>query len=71
MKPLSARATARELGIGTDTLLRRYRDGKFPAVVDDGRLIRFDLETVRKALAPTKTRKPRVAKLPAGMIPTY
>ncbi|MCP5534392.1 MAG: hypothetical protein H7A48_14575 [Akkermansiaceae bacterium] len=65
---LSATACASELGISRRSLLRRYREGRFKAEIDDGRLLRFDPEKVRKALR--KNPRPlKEEKLPAGMVP--
>ena len=47
----SANALAKELGMNGDTILRLYRDEVIDAEIHEGRLIRFDLEKVRVALA--------------------
>lgn len=65
---LSARACARELGVSHTTIMNRYREGRFKAEIDDGRLLRFDPDKVRKALR--KNPRPlKEEKLPAGMVP--
>jgi hypothetical protein len=46
-----ANALAKQLGITGDTILRLYRDEAIDAEIHEGRLIRFDLEKVRTALA--------------------
>ena len=47
----SANALAKELGMTGDTILRLYREEIIDAEIHEGRLIRFDLEKVRVALA--------------------
>lgn len=48
--PISARATARALGISADKLMALYRTGAIDAEIHEGRVIRFDVEAVRLAL---------------------
>ena len=43
-------------------------DGKIPAAVHEGKIIRFDADEVAKALAKRAKRKPKPNT--AGMIPT-
>ena len=45
-------------------------DGKIPAAVSEGRILRFDADEVAKALAKRAKRKPAKANT-AGMIPTF
>ena len=47
----SARALANEFGMTHTAILRLYRDEVIDAEIHEGRLIRFDLEKVRVALA--------------------
>jgi predicted site-specific integrase-resolvase len=70
--PQSARATAAALGISTDVLLRLHRSGAVPAVIHEGRLIRFDLEEVRAALAQRARANASAAQKSAalGLVPT-
>jgi hypothetical protein len=70
-RPLSARATARALGIGHAALLRFYRDGAFDAEIHEGATIRFDLQKVRIALAKRAKAHRSTTRHPAGMVPTF
>lgn len=45
-------------------------EGKIPAAVNEGKIIRFDADEVAKALAKRAKRNPAKANT-AGMIPTY
>jgi len=51
MKPLSAAALGRILGISSGAVMRLHRDGIIPAVVSEGRLIRFDAAKCQSLLA--------------------
>lgn len=69
MSLLSARATGRALGMSDSTIMRLYAERVIDAEVHEGRLIRFDLEKVRKTLAKRADQNRKTAS-PAGMIPT-
>lgn len=63
---VTAKDLARTLGLSLGTVYRMVREGRIPAIrVGTGRVLRFDPEHVRRALArasrttrPTETREP-------------
>jgi hypothetical protein len=65
----SANALAKELGITGDTILRLYRDEVIDAEIHEGRLIRFDLEKVRAALAKRAKRNRQSIAAPSDLVP--
>lgn len=46
----NAADTGKALGISGEAVVKLYKDGAIPAEIAEGRLYRFDLERVRKAL---------------------
>jgi hypothetical protein len=70
IKPtLSANALGKELGISVNAVLRLYRDEVIDAEIHEGRLIRFDLEKVRAALAKRAKRNRHSVAAPSDLIP--
>lgn len=65
----SANALAKELGMNGDTILRLYRDEVIDAEIHEGRLIRFDLEKVRVALAKRAKRNRQSVATRADLVP--
>jgi hypothetical protein len=65
----SANALAKELGMNGDTILRLYRDEVIDAEIHEGRLIRFDLEKVRVALAKRARRNRHSVATRADLVP--
>jgi hypothetical protein len=65
----SANALAKQLGITGDTILRLYRDEVIDAEIHEGRLIRFDLEKVRTALAKRARRNRHSVAAPSDLVP--
>ncbi len=70
IKPtLSANALGKELGISVNAVLRLYRDEVIDAEIHEGRLIRFDLEKVRTALAKRAKRNRHSVAAPCDLVP--
>jgi hypothetical protein len=70
IKPtLSANALGKELGISVNAVLRLYRDEVIDAEIHEGRLIRFDLEKVRTALAKRARRNRHSVAAPSDLVP--
>lgn len=70
IKPtLSANALGKELGISVNAVLRLYRDEVIDAEIHEGRLIRFDLEKVRAALAKRAKRNRHSVAAPSDLVP--
>ena len=70
IKPtLSANALGKELGISVNAVLRLYRDEVIDAEIHEGRLIRFDLEKVRAALAKRARRNRHSVAAPSDLVP--
>jgi hypothetical protein len=70
IKPtLSANALGKELGISVNAVLRLYRDEAIDAEIHEGRLIRFDLEKVRTALAKRAKRNRHSVAAPSDLVP--
>ena len=70
IKPtLSANALGKELGISVNAVLRLYRDEAIDAEIHEGRLIRFDLEKVRTALAKRARRNRHSVAAPSDLVP--
>jgi hypothetical protein len=70
IKPtLSANALGKELGISVNAVLRLYRDEVIDAEIHEGRLIRFDLEKVRTALAKRAKRNRHSVAAPSDLVP--
>lgn len=65
----SANALAKELGVTVNTILRLYRDEVIDAEIHEGRLIRFDLEKVRVALAKRAKRNRHSVATRADLVP--
>ena len=65
----SARALANELGMTHTAILRLYRDEVIDAEIHEGRLIRFDLEKVRVALAKRARRNRHSVATRADLVP--
>jgi hypothetical protein len=65
----SANALAKELGLTHGTVLRLYRDEAIDAEIHEGRLIRFDLEKVRAALAKRAKRNRHSVAAPSDLVP--
>lgn len=65
----SANALAKELGVTVNTILRLYRDEVIDAEIHEGRLIRFDLEKVRAALAKRAKRNRHSVATRADLVP--
>lgn len=65
----SANALAKELGMNGDTILRLYRDEVIDAEIHEGRLIRFDLEKVRVALAKRARRNRHSVATRSDLVP--
>jgi hypothetical protein len=71
-KPLkSARATGRELGLSATKVLELEAAGVISAEIHEGRLIRFDVEKVRKVLRKRAAEHRKTGRIPDGMVPTY
>jgi hypothetical protein len=66
---LSARSIANELGMTHTAILRLYRDEVIDAEIHEGRLIRFDLEKVRTALAKRAKRNRHSVAAPSDLVP--
>jgi hypothetical protein len=66
MKPLSASALGRQLGISSGAVMRLHREGVIPAVISEGRLIRFDAvkcaELLAERAAGRRTQQPESDK---------
>ncbi len=69
----SAKETARALGMHPSQISRLYSTGVIESEIHEGRMIRFDVAKVRKALAKRAREKQRqiMEHLPEGMVPTY
>lgn len=65
----SARALANELGMTHSAILRLYRDEVIDAEIHEGRLIRFDLEKVRVALAKRAKRNRHSVATRSDLVP--
>ena len=65
----SARALANELGMTHTAILRLYRDEVIDAEIHEGRLIRFDLEKVRVALAKRARRNRHSVATRSDLVP--
>ena len=65
----SANALAKELGVTVNTILRLYRDEVIDAEIHEGRLIRFDLEKVRVALAKRAKRNRHSVATRSDLVP--
>lgn len=65
----SARALANELGMTHTAILRLYRDEVIDAEIHEGRLIRFDLEKVRVALAKRAKRNRHSVATRSDLVP--
>ena len=65
----SANALAKELGMTGDTILRLYREEIIDAEIHEGRLIRFDIEKVRAALAKRAKRNRHSVATRADLVP--
>jgi hypothetical protein len=65
----SANALAKQLGLTGDTVLRLYRDDVIDAEIHEGRLIRFDIEKVRVALAKRAKRNRHSVATRADLVP--
>lgn len=70
MSLLTADQLAEELSIKKRTVKAWLADGKIPAAISEGNILRFDLEAVKRALAKraAKVRKPYKE---SDMVPTY
>ena len=66
---LSARALANEFGMTHTAILRLYRDEVIDAEIHEGRLIRFDLEKVRVALAKRAKRNRHSVATRSDLVP--
>ena len=65
----SARALANEFGMTHTAILRLYRDEVIDAEIHEGRLIRFDLEKVRVALAKRARRNRHSVATRSDLVP--
>ncbi|MEN9534761.1 MAG: hypothetical protein RLZ22_256 [Verrucomicrobiota bacterium] len=65
----SANALGKQLGISVNAVLRLYRDEVIDAEIHEGRLIRFDLEKVRAALAKRAKRNRQSIAAPSDLVP--
>jgi hypothetical protein len=65
----SANALGKQLGISVNAVLRLYRDEVIDAEIHEGRLIRFDLEKVRTALAKRAKRNRHSVAAPSDLVP--
>jgi len=66
---ISARSLANELGMTHTAILRLYRDEAINAEIHEGRLIRFDLEKVRAALAKRALRNRHSVATRSDLVP--
>lgn len=69
----SAKDTAKALGMHPSQISRLYATGAIESEIHEGRMIRFDVAKVRKALAKRARAKQSqiMNPLPDGMVPTY
>lgn len=73
-KPLlSAKDLAAELGLHPSQVTRLRQSGAISPEILEGRLVRFDLDKVKRALAKRAKEHQReeAEHLPDGMVPTY
>lgn len=74
-KLLTADELAESLQVSKRTVKTWLGEGVIPAAIHEGQVLRFDLPTVKKALAKRATKKTRPIPRPAGagpdMVMTY
>lgn len=67
----NAKATAAALGIHPSQLSRLMHDGAVTPEIREGRMVRFDVEKVRKQLRKRAIQNLKTDAIPDGMVPVY
>lgn len=67
----NAKGTAAALGMHPNQISRLMKEGAITPEVREGRLVRFDVEKVRKQLRKRAAANLKSESIPTNMVPTY